>query len=150
MAAPEQTTEQQNKETVTRFINEVLNNGNLDVARELLAEDFYLYHPMLDEPAHGADGYKQAIDWLDTAFPDFNTKVEFLAAEGDKVASRWTVTATHTGEFQGIAPTGRKITYTGIAEYTLHEGKIVEGRIEEDMAGIMMQIGAIPDPTGAA
>jgi steroid delta-isomerase-like uncharacterized protein len=133
-----------NKQIVRRFIQEVLNEGNLDTARELLAPDFTLHHPMLPEPAHGPEGYKQAIDWFDTVFPDFQTEIEFLVGEGDKVASRWRVTATHTGEFQGIPPTGKKITYTGIAEYVVQEGKIVEGRIQEDLAGIMQQIGAIP------
>jgi steroid delta-isomerase-like uncharacterized protein len=133
-----------NKALVRRFIDEVLNQGNLDSARELLAPDFVLHHPMLDEPAHGAEGYKKAIDWFDTVFPDFQTTIDFLVAEGDMVASRWTVNATHTGPFGDIAATGKHVTYTGIAEYRVRDGKIVEGRIQEDLAGILQQIGAVP------
>jgi steroid delta-isomerase-like uncharacterized protein len=136
----------ENKAIVRRFIDEVLNQGNLETARELLAPDFVLYHPMLPEPAHGADGYKNAIEWFDTVFPDFQTEIEFLVGEGDMVASRWRVRATHTGEFQGIPATGKRVEYTGIAEYRLRDGKIVEGRIQEDLLGIMQQIGALPAP----
>ena len=78
------------------------------------------------------------------AFPDEQTVFDDQIAEGDKVVSRMTSTATHTGEFQGIPPTGKRITVTGIWIERIAEGKIVERWGVVDMLAVMQQLGVIP------
>ncbi len=70
-----------------------------------------------------------------------------MIAEGDKVMLRWTWQATHQGEFWGVAPTGKQITYEGISILRLADGKIVDDRFQADMLGLMQQFGAIPAPS---
>ena len=90
---------------------------------------------------------KQFFVMLRSGFPDFQATMEDLLAEGDKVALRFTFRGTHQGEFLGIAPTGKQVTMVGIDIFRIADGRIVElwGQ-EEDVLGMMQQIGAIPSP----
>lgn len=83
------------------------------------------------------------------AFPDEQTVFEDQVAEGDKVVSRMRSTATHQGEFQGMAPTGKQINVTGIWIDRIANGKIVERWGVVDMLAVMQQLGVIPTPEQA-
>jgi steroid delta-isomerase-like uncharacterized protein len=80
------------------------------------------------------------------AFPDLERPVDDMVAEGDKVVARWTSYGTHTGHFQGLPPTGRRASMSGITIFRLEDGKIVEEWSESDMLGLLMALGAIPAP----
>jgi len=67
-----------------------------------------------------------------------------MVAEGDKVAVRFNVTGTHKGEFQGIPPTDKKVSYIAVDFITLMDNKMAEDWVSVDMMGLMQQIGAIP------
>ena len=69
---------------------------------------------------------KQLIEQERKGFSDFHVTIEDIIAEGDKVWVRTKETATHTGEFRGLAPTNKKITYTAVAIWRIVDGKIVE------------------------
>jgi len=130
------------KKAMVRRLIEGANNGDTDAAREVLAPDSVLHHPMLQEPGRGPEGFEQLTNWLNTVFSGFHTRIEFLLAEDDKVVSRWTVNGTHSGEFMGVPPTGRTVSYTGIACYRFAGDKVVEATVQEDVMGIMQQLGA--------
>jgi predicted ester cyclase len=74
------------------------------------------------------------------AFPDLQITVEDMVAEGDKVAVRWRLRATHQGEFMGIPPTGNQVTMTGIDINRLEGGRLVERWGNEDMLGLLQQL----------
>jgi predicted ester cyclase len=80
------------------------------------------------------------------AFSDLKRPVEDMVAEGDKVVARWTSVGTHDGSFQGIPPSGKTVTTSGITVFRLENGKIVEEWSESDMLGMLQQLGAIPSP----
>ena len=90
-----------------------------------------------------AQELKQAVAEIRQAFPDYHGTNEIQIAEGDMVANRWVAHGTHRGEFMGIAPTGRKVTFRGIAIDRVADGKIVEGWIEWDLEDVVRQIGAV-------
>lgn len=79
-------------------------------------------------------------------FPDVQVSVEDLLAVGDRVIERSTAAATHTGEFNGIPPTGKPVVWTEIHIYRLENGKIVELSSEINLLGLLVQLGAIPGP----
>jgi predicted ester cyclase len=83
---------------------------------------------------------------LHSGFPGFQSTIEDLLSEGDKVVLRFTFRGTHQGEFMGIAPTGKQVTMSGINILRIADGKIVEMWNQEDVLGMMRQIGAIPEP----
>jgi steroid delta-isomerase-like uncharacterized protein len=74
------------------------------------------------------------------AFPDARIVVEDSVSREDTVASRWVLTATHQGDFQGVPPTGRRIAMTGIDFSRIVDGKIAEHWAQFDLLGVMHQI----------
>jgi predicted ester cyclase len=80
------------------------------------------------------------------AFPDLKGTPEDQIAEGDKVVMRWTARGTHQGELQGIPPTGRRVTVTGIVISRAAEGKLVESWEVYDALGMMRQLGLVVIP----
>jgi predicted ester cyclase len=69
--------------------------------------------------------------------------VEDIVAEADKVVVRWKSRGTHQGEFMGVAPTGRHVTFTGMRLFRIAENKIVESWVNIDERGLREQLGAV-------
>lgn len=131
----------ENKIIVLRFINEAYNKRNLTVGDELLAANVVLHIP--DADIEGPEGWKQYASGFLTGFTDIDVQVEDTIAEGDKVVAHWTCCGVHTGELQGIAPTGKQVTMTGIAIYRFAGDKIEEIWVWNDLLGMMRQLGVV-------
>jgi len=140
---------EQNKELSRRLIEDVFSGGRLETADEILAPEAIGHDPALPEPTRGPEGLKAAATGYRTGFPDLTIKVEEQLAEGDSVCTRWTAVGTNTGEFWGIAPTGKQATVTGITIDRIAEGKIVESWTNWDALGLMQQLGVVPAATPA-
>lgn len=136
---------EENKALLRRWIEEI-NKGSLALFDELYPDCVY-YAPATGELKREA--LKQFMVSLLAAFPDGRWTVEDQVAEGDKVATRWSFTGTHQGEFMGMAPTGKRVTTSGMVIDRIADGKIVEEREEWDTLGWMQQLGAAPQPTEA-
>jgi steroid delta-isomerase-like uncharacterized protein len=95
-------------------------------------------------PPLDAEGHRQYSEAMIAAFPDIERSIEDLVAEGDKVVARWTARGTHTGDFQGLPPSGKVATSSGITIFRIADGRIVEEWSESDMLGLLQQLGAIP------
>ena len=80
------------------------------------------------------------MDAFIAAFPDAWIIVNGAVSEGDLVASRWTLTGTHRGEFQGVPATGRPISMEGVDFSRVEDGKIVEHWAQFDVVGVIQQI----------
>jgi steroid delta-isomerase-like uncharacterized protein len=137
---------EENKATFRRYVEEVSNKGNLDLADEIF--DRYTSHQSDGRTEErGPEDVKRFISEFRQAFPDFRSVIEDQVAEGDKVVTRWRASGTHQGEFRGIAPTGNTITVTGIGIFRFsEEGKVVESWDNMDQLGMMRQLGVIPAP----
>jgi len=133
----------ENSALVRRFITEIFNQGNLEVAEEILAPDYMHHDPTTGQFGSGIEGFKQMISLYRQAF-DLHIVLEDQIAAEDKVVDRWTGHGTHQGEFMGMAPTGRKITATGISIHRIEDGKIAETWNNYDALGIFQQLGTIP------
>jgi len=135
-------TTNENEALVRRFLEEAYNQGNLDVGDELLAADCVFYTPAA---IPGIGGWKQFATAFLTAFPDdLLVTIDDMFAAGDKVAARWTARGTHRGPLRGVPPSGKQVTWVGMAFYSLSDGKIMEVWGLNDALGIMQQIGALP------
>ena len=137
---------EKNKATFRRYVEEVGNKGNLDVADEIF--DRYISHQSDGRTEErGPEDVKRFTREFHQAFPDFRSVIEDQIAEGDKVVTRWRASGTHQGEFRGIAPTGNKIEVTGIGIFRFSdEGKVVESWDNLDELGMMRQLSVIPSP----
>jgi steroid delta-isomerase-like uncharacterized protein len=132
-----------NKSLIRRWGEEGFNKGNVALADELYDANV-LYHEPAAGELRGLDALKRFVSsWL-TAFPDAQLRIEQQIAENDRVATRWTFTGTHRGNFRGIAPTGKRITMGAMYFYRVANGKIVEIRAMVDTLGLLRQMGAVP------
>jgi steroid delta-isomerase-like uncharacterized protein len=125
---------EENKAFVQRYVDEPWNKGNVDALDEMCAPNFHL------EGLGGVEAFKAVVTAFRTSFPDLNFTVEEIIAEGDKVAYRWTSRGTHQGEYEGIAPTGKTVTSTGITIIRIVDGKVVEDRFESGGPSIEEQL----------
>ena len=142
----------ENKAVIRRILEEC-NKGKesaMAAMDELCAPD-YVYHGTGVFPDMDLAAGKQMTIAFYTAFPDTHWAAEDLIAEGDKVVVRATLRGTHRGEFMGIPPTGKAVTFTAIYVSRIAGGKYVEDSGIEDQLGLMQQLGAIPQmaQTGA-
>ena len=128
---------EENKAIVRKWI-EAYNKRNLDVFDEFIASDYVDHTNKVDR-----DGLKQLFTMGFTGFPDWHETIEDIIAEGDKVWIRLSYTGTHTGEFMGLPPTGKKITSKGVDIYRIVNGKLAEYWNVFDKVDMFKQIGAI-------
>jgi steroid delta-isomerase-like uncharacterized protein len=134
-----------NKEVIQAFLEDVINQGRLNRADDLVKEDFVELDPLPGQ-AQGREGLKAAIHGLLSAFPDMHWVVNEMVAEGEKVVTRFVWTGTHRGNFLGIPATGRSVEVKGVVIDRLEDGKMADSRILMDTMGLMQQLGVIPAP----
>jgi steroid delta-isomerase-like uncharacterized protein len=135
---------EKNKALVHRFEEEVWNGRNPSLVDEFFAAS-HIFRAA-GSPPLDREGHRQMIAHFQGAFPDGRNTSEELLADEDKVVQRWTYRGTHHGAFQGIPPTGRQVTLTGISIWRVEGGQIVESWHELDTLGLMQQLGVIPAP----
>ena len=133
-----------NKASVRRVIEEIYNQGNLAVADELYATNAVRYDPATPDVGRGPEFAKQIAIRYREAFPDLHLTIADMIVEGDKVVIRWASSGTHQGNLQGIAPTGKNFSISGIHIARFADGKIVEEWVNWDTLGMMKQLGIIP------
>ena len=133
---------------VKRLIEEPW-KGNFDVIDEYVAPNYAGHDPAVPETILGPAGARANIDKYLAGFPGGTITVDDQFAQGDQVATRWTGRGTHTGEVAGIAPTGKDVTVSGITLSRLEGGQVVEEWTTWDTLGMLVQIGAIPEPARA-
>lgn len=127
-----------NKQTVRRLFEESFNSGmtGLDV---FVSDDY-----VGAGDRRGPVAFAPPVLRLLRAFPDIHYTIEDLIAEGDRVTVRWTWKGTHTGEFNGIAPTGKTVTNEGMAIFQMRDGKIIRSWILTDRLGFLQSVGVLP------
>ena len=135
----------ENIATLMRFVEEVINQGRLDAADELVEEDFIELDPLPGQ-RQGREGLKEVIAMIRAGFPDLHWVIDETVAADDKVVSRFTWTGTHKGAFLGIPATGKVVTVHGVVIDRPHAGKMADSRILMDTFGLMQQLGVIPAP----
>ncbi len=116
---------------LSKRVARAISEGDLDALDELMAPEL-------------AEEFKRNLAEIRQAFPDYaGTNVDQIA-EGEKVANRFVFLGTHLGEFEGVAPTGKRVEFIGHSIDRVVEGKILESWVEVDMFGVMEQLGAVP------
>jgi steroid delta-isomerase-like uncharacterized protein len=132
---------EENKNIVRRY-QEIYNSNHLESLSEVVAEDLLTPKIMPGMPP-GLEGGKKVHTTTLIGMPDWQTTIDDLIAEGDKVVARVTMTGTHTGDFWGIPATGKRVEFTGIYIVRIADGKIVEHWGEEDAVSLLQQLGVL-------
>ncbi|MFF2194286.1 ester cyclase [Streptomyces sp. NPDC058157] len=135
-----------NKAAFGRF-HAAVNTGDAELISKTIDEVFtpdVLFHAPVPTGATGAQALKQVWVVLLRAFPDLHVAVEDVIAEGDKVVFRNTVTGTHRGDYRGLPPTGKPVTYGEIFIFRFSGGRITEVWGVVDVFAQLRQLGLIP------
>ncbi len=134
-------TNSDNKALVRRYYEQMWNRWDLSIAEELLAPDLR-FRGSLGTESEGIRGFCRYARSVWLAFPDFHNEIEDLISEADRVVARLTYTGTHRGEALGLAPTGRHVQYSGIAWFTIEDGRITQVYVVADRLALLEQIKA--------
>jgi predicted SnoaL-like aldol condensation-catalyzing enzyme len=140
---------EENKELIRRLAEEVFSRGNLDAIDRYYAPDWVLH----DAPPNAEadrEGLKGVLRTIRDGFPDVRTRIDLILAEGDLVAYRPIAEGTHTREYFGLAPTGKRVTLRQLSIDRIRDGKIVESWFESFGQGFYYQLTGKPAPVEAA
>jgi predicted ester cyclase len=133
---------EKNKFLAGRVMEEIFNQGNLTRIDDLFAPEIVIHDT--DKELRGEEQVRQGISRLHMAFPDLHYEILDRIAEGDKVVVRFRGQGTQKGEFRGVPPTGKKMTYLGIMIMRFIDGKVIEYWGVSDALGIFQQLDVIP------
>jgi steroid delta-isomerase-like uncharacterized protein len=140
IAEEEPVSDQPSESIVRRFIDSVFVRGNADAVEKLVTGDF-VSHGL---PGSGPEVMRSAIERVGPALSDVSMDIEDMFSAGDRVAVRLSSTATQSGEFMGVPPTGKSYTIEEIHIFRLDGDRIAEHWHQMDAMGMMGQLGAMP------
>jgi steroid delta-isomerase-like uncharacterized protein len=136
---------EENKKITRRLLEDLWNKGNLSLADEFFTANYVHHDPSTPDVGSGPESEKKRATLYRTAFPDLRLTIEDMISEGDTVLARWSASGTHRGELNGIAPTNKKITISGVSVVRFAGRKIAEGWVNWDALGLLQQLGAVPE-----
>ena len=136
---------EENKSIAREFLR-MFESGDAGIADEIIATDYYNHDA--PDPSLGRAGVKAFVTTFKDAMADAQFDLAFQVAEGDKVVSRYTWTATHEGAYFGVPATGKRVRWTQMTTFRIADGKIREVWTNWDQLGLMQRLGAIPPAGG--
>jgi len=139
---------EENKRVMRHAFEEIIGRKNVDYVDRALASDF-AGHDTAGE-TFSRDDFRQGVLEMHNGFSDPRVTIEDQLADGDKVVTRWRANGIHSGTFRGIPATGRSVSLTGISIDRIANGTILESWEVTDDAGLLKQLGVLPEPELAA
>ena len=134
-----------NIEIARDYTRRVFNAHNPDLASEFVTPDVRWHGGTLGT-VEGVENLVGLLRRFIGALPDLHAEEQDLVADGETVAIRFVVEATHKGDLLGIAPTGRKVRWDAVDVYRIIDGKITEEWAADDLTAILHQVGAYTPP----
>jgi predicted ester cyclase len=137
---------ERNKAVSRRWI-EVFNERDNVAEADVRTRDFVAYAPVSLEPAPlDSEAWTRFLSGFVDAFPDLHLTVEDAVGDGDLVAQRIHFAGTHTGEFQGLPPTHREVTFSGLELNRFVDGRVAEHWFQMDSLTLLQQLGLVVVP----
>ena len=124
-----------------RLYHSVWNERRMEYIDQVIAPTHALGDPTVSGGAVGPLAYRRQVERFVNGLPDLKFTVDDTVSEGDKLVVSWTITGTHRGEFLGVPPTNRKVTFSGITINQIANGKILESTVIWDGLGLLKQFG---------
>ena len=128
-----------NRALIRRYYEELWNAWKFDLADELIDPEVR-FRGSLGRMVAGRGGLVGYIKHMQAIFPDYYNTIETIVVEDDRIAVQLTYSGTHRGEIFGIAPTGRRVRYSGVGIFQVASDKIAEGWVLGDLANLLLQL----------
>ncbi len=132
-----------NKELVKKFYQEVWNERKAQCVEKYLSPSHALVDPNATDTKTGPEAYKEVLTRFMRAFSNLKFEVQEMVGEKDKVVASWAITGVHTGEYNGLPATNKKITVEGISIHQIADGKIMDTYSVWDTLGLMKKVGGV-------
>ena len=134
------------KEQTRRGMDTIWNEQDLGYVDDNYAEDFVMHDVVEGRDVEGTDAYKEYVENILTAFPDFETWPEDVVVGSDgEIVVRYAWEGTHEGPLDGIEPTGETVEARGVAVFRTDDDELAEAWFYDDMFGMFRQLGLLPD-----
>jgi steroid delta-isomerase-like uncharacterized protein len=130
-----------NEVTMRRYIEEVVNNGNLSLLDEIIHPDYVFRSPA--QELHGLDNLRSLFSTYRSAFPDLHVEIEELVAGGDKAVIRFNLSGTHEGDLMGIEATGKPVKINGMTLSRFDNGRVIDEWELLDQFDLYQQLGLV-------
>jgi steroid delta-isomerase-like uncharacterized protein len=139
-----------NKDLIRRYIQAIDDNETSDwtILDDYIAEDFVAHNPLYPGVSLDREGMKQGAEIFRVAAPGARHEIRTQVAEGDLVVSHIVARGVHAGELLGIPATNKEVETDGMAIHRVRNGRIVEYWSVVDVARVLQQLGALPEPPG--
>lgn len=128
-----------NKELIRRYYAEMWNQWRFELADEMVDSEVR-FRGSLGRMVAGRGGLVGYMKHVQGIFPDFHNTIETMVAEDDQIAAQLTYNGTHRGEMFGIAPTGRRVHYSGVGIFQIAGGRITDAWVLGDLATLLLQL----------
>jgi steroid delta-isomerase-like uncharacterized protein len=126
-------------------LNDIWNEGDATLAREVFAEDVVVHDIPLGTTHEGVDAFTEWMREVREGFPDFRVETQDVVVGESKLVAQWVATGTHDGPLSiGAEPTGRQADWQGATVYAVADGTVTEAWWYYDMLGILEQLGLVP------
>ena len=137
---------ERNKLAMKKFMT-CINTNDKTLAEELIASDAEFTTPVSEKPLYGGAGYLSVVDLMRKSFSDIRWDIVDMVAEDDKVAVSWICSGTHDGDFMGLAPTGKKVSFSAMNFYYFNaDGKIINDVAAKGLIGFFEALGLLKSP----
>jgi len=134
-----------NKKLVRTYTQTIFNEHHTDRASDFLSREVKWHGGTLGT-AEGVDNVAALVSGFIAALPDLTATEKDIVAEGDTVAVRYVVEATHQGNLLGIPATGRRVRWEAVDVYRVSNGKIVEEWAADDLLAILVSLDVYTPP----
>ena len=137
------------KQLIDRFVEELWNERQLDVADAIFATHCVTHQLRSGLPAdavpRGPEAIKEHVTSWIASFPDLHFKIEQMLSEGDRVVMELLMEGTHQGAWLGIPASGKKMQIRMFTVHRVMQGKVVEDWVLVESFGVFQQLGIIPN-----
>jgi steroid delta-isomerase-like uncharacterized protein len=129
---------------IRRYFEELFNQGRVELVNELLHPEYVNHSPGSPDLPRGRDGVAIVVRALREGMPDLHYTIDDMVVGADAVAVRATMTGTHTGNFFGLAPSGKAVRVSQMTIEHFRDGQIVSHHRQTDDLSMLRQLGALP------
>jgi len=124
-----------------RLYHSVWNDRRMEYIDQVISETHALGDPTVSGRGVGPSAYRRQVERFFAGLPDMKFHVDDTISERNKLVVHWTITGTHRGEFLGVPPTNKEVSFSGITINLIGNGKILESTVIWDGLGLMKQFG---------
>jgi steroid delta-isomerase-like uncharacterized protein len=114
----------------------VMNRHDLEACLAFYSADSELQDGLFPVPVHGLEKVREGFAYWFQAFPDVRVTVAKMICDPPDVALEWTFEGTHSGEYLGVPPTGKRLKVLTAAHFRVEQGKVTRDFSLFDASGL--------------